>query len=223
MRDTVVKPAGDHTRNQSRLLPMVVTGLALLTGLNSADAESERPGKSADVFAAATRHIQRQIEADKTAFARASDCTNWFYEQEKKKPAPAPVQPILFTPARPVASREDCLRAYPGGLEAVRQDFHRTQSSLSLSLTFYEFILVGDRNDDHRYNREELGDVFQALGLPYEPTRPSAALGASFMERFDEWYRTRNMEGLMTGMAQLYDKGYRVSQSDRADIDRATK
>lgn len=219
----VVEPAGDHTRNRSGLLPILAAGFALFAGVTSAAAESERPGKPADVFATVTRHIQRQIESDKGAFARASDCTNWFYEQEKKKPAPPPVQPIHFTPALPVLTREECLRAYPGGLEEVRKDFHRTQSSLSLSLTFYEFILVGDRNDDHRYTREELRDLIQALGLPYEPTRPSAALGASFMERFDEWYRTRNMEGLMAGMAQLYDKGYRVSQSDRADIDRATK
>ncbi|MFO0707871.1 MAG: hypothetical protein U0412_13565 [Nitrospira sp.] len=223
MHDTEVGFASDHTRNRFRLLPVVAAGIALLGSLNSVGAESERPGKSSDVFAAVTRHIQRQIESDKAAFARASDCTNWFYEQEKKKPAPAPVQPIRFGPALQVLTREDCLRAYPGGLEAVRQDFHRTQSSLSLSLTFYEFILVGDRNDDHRYNRDELRDLFQALGLSYEPARPSVALGGSLTERFDEWYRTRNMEGLMAGMGQLYEQGYRVTPADRADIDRATK
>src|SRR4051812_22019745 len=91
------------------------------------------------VFERFSQHIQKQVESDKLAFTKASGCTNWFYQQEKHK-APAPdTHPIRLNLVLQPPSREDCLRDYPGGLEAVRQDFHRTQTSLSVSLTFYEF------------------------------------------------------------------------------------
>lgn len=175
------------------------------------------------VFGHFSRHIQRQVESDKLAFAKASGCTNWFYHQQQRKPVRPDVQPIRFDLALQSPTQEECLRDYPGGLDAVRQDFHRTQTSLSVSLTFYEFALVGDRDDDARYSREELLDLFQSMDLPFDPVQLPTAHASALTERFDAWYRTRNLERLMNGMGQLYDKGYRVTPADRMELDRVTK
>jgi hypothetical protein len=175
------------------------------------------------VFDRFSRHIQRQVAADKVAFAKASGCTNWFYRQEKQKPAPQQVQPIRLDLVLEPPSREECLREYPGGLESVRQDFHRTQTSLSVSLTFYEFALVVDRDDDARYSGEELGDLFQSIALAYDPSHSAVTHASALTDRFDAWYRSRNLESLMNGMGQLYDKGYRVTQADRVELDRVTQ
>jgi hypothetical protein len=172
------------------------------------------------VFGRFTRHIQTQIASDKIAFAKASGCTNWFYHREKRKPAPAEVQPIRLNLVIESPTPEDCLRWYPGGLESVRQDFNRTQTSLSVSLTFYEFALVVDRDDDGRYSGEELVDLFQSLALSYDPSDSPTVHAAALTERFDTWYRARNLESVMNGMGQLYDKGYRVTSADRVELDR---
>ncbi len=207
-------------------MPLLIAAACfLMIGLCplSASAEPERSGKHSDVFRQFTQHIQRQIELDKTAFAQASGCTNWFYHQDKQHSTPPLAQPIRLDLVLQPPSKEECLRTYPRGLDSVRQDFHRTQTSLSVSLTFYEYALVGDRNDDGRYSLEELQDIFPALALTFDPSRSTGAQAASLAERFDDWYRMRNLEHLMTGMAQLYEKGYRVSPADRAELDRVTK
>jgi hypothetical protein len=215
----------DHTGNVPAMPLLIAVVCACLASLYplSASADPDRPGKQSDVFRQFTQHIQRQIELDKTAFAQASGCTNWFYHQNKQPSAPPIAQPIRLDLILQPPSKEECLRTYPGGLESVRQDFHRTQTSLSVSLTFYEYALVGDRNDDGRYSREELQDIFPALALTFDPGRSPGAQAASLAGRFDDWYRMRNLEHLMTGMAQLYEKGYRVSPADRAEIDRVTR
>jgi hypothetical protein len=41
--------------------------------------------------------------------------------------------------------------------------------------------------------------------------------------RFDQWYRTRNLDEVMKGMSTLYERGYRVTQHDRAELDRVMK
>ncbi|MBX9660200.1 MAG: hypothetical protein K2X00_16685 [Nitrospiraceae bacterium] len=215
----------DHTGNVSAMPLLIAVACTCLAGLFplSVSAESDRPGKQSDVFRQFTQHIQRQIELDKTAFAQASGCTNWFYHQDKQPSAPPLAQPIRLDLVLQPPSKEECLRAYPRGLDSVRQDFHRTQTSLSVSLTFYEYALVGDRNDDGRYSLEELQDIFPALALTFDSSRSPGAQAASLAGRFDDWYRLRNLEHLMTGMAQLYEKGYRVSPADRAELDRVTK
>ena len=215
----------DHTGNVPAMPLLIAVACAWLTSLYplSVSADLDRPGKQSVVFRQFTQHIQRQIELDKTAFAQASGCTNWFYHQEKQPSAPPITQPIRLDLVLQPPSKEECLRAYPRGLDSIRQDFHRTQTSLSVSLTFYEYALVGDRNDDGRYSREELQDIFPALALTFDPSRSPGAQAASLAGRFDDWYRMRNLEHLMTGMAQLYEKGYRVSPADRAELDRVTK
>lgn len=197
--------------------------LLLPLSLPSLVAGADARERNGGVFDQFSRHIERQVESDKIAFAKASGCTNWFYQQKQHGPAPLDVHPIRFDLVLQSPSREECLRDYPGGLEAVRQDFHRTQTSLSVSLTFYEFALVGDRDDDARYSREELGDLFQSLALTYDPTHSPTVQAMALNERFDTWYRARNLESVMNGMGQLYDKGYRVTPADRAELDRVTK
>ncbi|MEQ1628228.1 MAG: hypothetical protein ABL965_12600, partial [Nitrospira sp.] len=154
----------DHTGNIPAMPLLIAVACACLASLYpfSVLADPDRPGKQPDVFRQFTQHIQQQIELDKTAFAQASGCTNWFYHQNKQPSAPPIAQPIRLDLVLQPPSKEECLRTYPGGLESVRQDFHRTQTSLSVSLTFYEYALVGDRNDDGRYSREELQDIFPA-------------------------------------------------------------
>ncbi len=215
----------DHTGIVPAMPLLIAIACTCLAGVFplSVSAESDRPGKQSDVFRQFTQHIQRQIELDKTAFAQASGCTNWFYHQDKQPSAPPLAQPIRLDLVLQPPSKEECLRAYPRGLDSVRQDFHRTQTSLSVSLTFYEYALVGDRNDDGRYSLEELQDIFPALALTFDSSRSPGAQAASLAGRFDDWYRLRNLEHLMTGMAQLYEKGYRVSPADRAELDRVTK
>lgn len=205
----------------------VVTGrTALMSALLLASLAAAQPatagiGEAANsVFGRFTRHIQTQIASDKVAFSKASGCTNWFYHRERRKPAPADVQPIRLNLVIESPTPEDCLRWYPDGLESVRQDFNRTQTSLSVSLTFYEFALVVDRDDDARYSGEELRDLFQSLALSYDPSDSPTALAAALTERFDTWYRARNLESVMNGMGQLYDKGYRVTSADRIELDR---
>ncbi|MBI3355822.1 MAG: hypothetical protein HY038_03460 [Nitrospirae bacterium] len=200
--------------------------LTLFLPLSFPTALPATPGSSATtdgVFNQFTHHIQEHIASDKIAFARASGCTSWFYRQEKHKPAPLDVHPISLDLLLQPPSREDCLRLYPGGLDAVRRDLHRTQSSLSVSLTSYEFALVGDRNDDAHYNREELHDLFQSLALAYDPVHSPATQATTLTERFDVWYRTRDLEHMMNGMSRLYEKGYRVTPADRAELDRIIK
>lgn len=203
-----------------RVLLFLLVALPLIAPPWKAGAEAYEANGVFDRF---SRHIQRQVELDKVAFAKASGCTNWFYQQQKQKPDLPGPQPVNLRTAISPPTKEECLRDYPGGLEAVRQDFHKTQTSLSVSLTFYEFALVGDRDDDARYSREELDDLFQSLALAFDPAHSVISQASALTDRFDSWYRSRNLESLMNGMGQLYDKGYRVTSADRVELDRVTQ
>lgn len=192
-----------------------------LSGFLLANGQSH--DKTEGVFDRFTRHIQKRVETDKVAFSKASGCTNRLYQQEKQKPAPSPVSPVRLELAGQSPSRDDCQRDYPGGLEDVRKEFHRTQTSLSVSLTFYEFALVGDQDDDEEYSDKELRDLFQSLALTFDPAHPSSIHATELAGRFDAWCRGRNLESLMRSMEQLYDKGYRVTSADRVELDRVMK
>lgn len=181
-----------------------------------------------DVFAQLTQHIKRQADTDKQAFAIASQCMNWFYKQQRQKPAPPAVQQISWIPsessALPAADSDaqeaDCRKRYPEGLDAVRTDFQRTQALLSLSLTFYEFALVGDGDDNSLYNARELHDILVALNLAADPSLGAAAHLRSLTAQFDSLHDARGMEALMAGMGKLYDQGYRVTTADKAHLNR---
>lgn len=182
--------------------------------------------QSADVFQGFTGHIERQIKQDKQYFVDAQICTKWFYEQQKK-PGQPKAEGIVFSgrqpTVRPAVQTSECPARYPDGLNAAREHFSSTQSTLSLSLTFYEFALVGDRNDDGRYNSAELQDMLESFGLSYDGSRPASTHVAALTSTFDGLHKTGGLERLMTSMGTLYDKGYRMTSRDRTTLDQLTK
>ena len=182
-----------------------------------------------DIFSRFTQHIQRQAETDKKAFAAASQCMNWFYKQQRQRPAPPAVQRIAWAEQAdspwsaadsPEQEASDCRSRYPEGIDAVRTDFQRTQALLSLSLTFYEFALVGDGDDKWAYSSRELRDILIALDLSTEPSLGAASHLLALTSTFDTLHNARGMEALMTGMGKLYDQGYRVTTQDKARLNR---
>lgn len=175
-------------------------------------------GRDNAIFQQFTQHIGRQIHKDKQAFAQANTCVSWFYKAGKTPPPT--VQEIGWNPTPSSQLEVDCLRNYPSGMDDARDDLAKTQSLLSVSLTFYEFALVADRNDDAIYGPAELQDLFRSLSLSYHDGEPTPKQVAALTERFDSWYHRRNMDALMQGMSDLYERGYRVTPSDRVELDR---
>ena len=177
----------------------------------------------ADVFRAFTAHISHQVEADKQTFVFAQVCTTWFYEELRQKPPRPRVDGMAFHTNRNdphAADAARCRLRYPDGLETARKDFTHSQSSLSVSLTFYEFALVGDRNDDGRYDETELRDMLESFGLPYSGALPPSAHLAALNAQFEQIRGTVGLDVLMTGMGILYDRGYRFTMEDRAALNR---
>ncbi len=170
------------------------------------------------IFEQFTQHISRQIHKDKQAFAQANTCVSWFYKAGKTPPPT--VQGIAWIPTSSSQIGADCVRHYPSGMDDARNDLARTQALLSVSLTFYEFALVADRNDDATYSPIELQDLLRSLTLSYHDEEPVQKQVTALVERFDSWYRSRNMDALMQGMSDLYERGYRVTPSDRIELDR---
>ncbi len=202
----------------------------LLSGLwlPVANGFAAEPPDTSNLFGPFTAHIQRQIQSDKRGFAEAQTCTVWFYKQLQKKPPKPGGQMVSFrtglrTDLRAgwkIFETAECQARYPGGLDAAREDFSRTQSSLALSLTFYEFALVGDRNDDGRYSPAELKDILESFGLLYETERPPAVNLTALNEKFDAIRKAGSLDVLMASMGILYDKGYRFTNRDRAALNR---
>ena len=175
-------------------------------------------GRENAIFQQFTQHIGRQIHRDKQAFAQANNCVSWFYKA-KKMPLPA-VRGISWN-MTPVSQPDvDCLRHYPSGIDDARDDLAKTQTLLSVSLTFYQFALVADRDDDATYSPTELQDLLHSLTLSYHDGDPTPQQITALTERFDSWYHSRNMDALMQGMSDLYERGYRVTPSDRVELDR---
>ena len=170
------------------------------------------------IFQQFTQHIGRQIHKDKQAFAQANICVSWFYKAGKIPPSP--MQRIDWRPIPTSQLETDCLRNYPSGMDEARIDLAKTQSSLSVSLTFYEFALVADRNDDAIYSPVELQDLLSSLTLSHQEGEPTPNQVTALTERFDSLYRSRNMDALMRGTSDLYERGYRVTPSDRVELDR---
>ncbi|HJT22788.1 MAG TPA: hypothetical protein VJ746_20105 [Nitrospira sp.] len=197
----------------SRIVPVLV-----VTGIMGSATEAAAADNT--VFAQFARHIVRQVHHDKQAFGLASTCLSWFYKGSKTPPPPA-AQGIAWRPSTVLEPSKDCPRRYPGGMDAARDDFAKTQTLLSVSLTAYEFALVADSNDDHVYNAAELQDLFASLSL--DPADQSRSPSEALTSRFDHWYRVRNLDELMKGMTLLYERGYRVTAGDRADLDQVMK
>jgi len=170
------------------------------------------PEASADqdkIFGALTGHIQEQIRLDKQGFVLAQTCTEWFYRERMPRSRRPKAEGISFN------SAPDCSSRYPGGLNAAREDFSRAQSLLTLSLTFYEYALVADRNDDDHYSTRELQDMLEAFGLPYRETATPEANLATLQNTFQRMHGSASLDPLMAGISRLYDKGYRLTAGDR--------
>ncbi len=204
------------------------TGALVLTAIllaNAFAAEGLATGR-ADEFSALTQHVAKRVAEEKGRFHVASFCTDWYYKQLRKKPPPSPVEPISWSGLSSRLPRliaappdpSDCARRYPKGLEDARLEYAQAQTSLSLSLTFYELALVADGDDDQAYNSQELADLLEALVLPAVAAQLDAA--AALKAKFDTWYGDRDLEQIMNGMGRLYDHGYRLSAADRASLNR---
>lgn len=177
-----------------------------------------------EVFQGFTRHIGGQITLDKREFVEAEACTIWFYKQQYQKAPRPPVEKAAYSPGgrRRAGPEAECADRYPS-LEAARDGFSRTQSALSVSLTFYEFALVGDRNDDGQYNSAEIKDMLESFGLSFQAELASRFYLELLNEKFDGIYKTASLELLMAGLGILYDRGYRFSPQDRADLDKISQ
>lgn len=206
--------------------PLLGSLIVLLTTVPPG-AVSAAPQLHSEVFQAFTAHIEHQVEVDKRVFAEASECTQWFYKQERRKGSPPPaVQGVRWGPgaaratARPRPVALDCNALYPGGLVAAREDFSRAQSTLSLSLTFYEFALVGDRDDDQQYSDLELRHIVESFGLTFNPGLPSVLQASTLNAQFDSVHKAGEFDVLMNGMGKLYDQGYRFTFRDKEALNR---
>jgi hypothetical protein len=172
----------------------------------------------ANVFLQFTGHIAHQVQIDKQQFAAAEVCTYWFYQQLKPKPSNPHVQPTSHTTR--ASDAENCRTKYPQGIDGARDEWSRTQSSLSLSLTFYEFALVGDADDDGQYSDAELRDILEAFGLTLETPMPEPVMLATLNNKFDTVRKFGGLEMLMASMETLHDKGYRFTSQDREALSR---
>jgi len=204
-----------------RIVPLATCLWALC--LHAAMAEAQNTN---DVFVAFTDHIRQQVQSDKQVFLVASACTEWFYKQRLQKPPRPTTEGVNFHAAslategipRSAPATSDCRARYPGGLEAAREDFSRSQSSLSLSLTFYEFALVGDRNDDGQYSLTELKDVLESFGLSFDAVLTPSGYLATLNAKFDTVHQSGGLDVLMASMGVLFDNGYRLTVQDRAAL-----
>lgn len=184
-----------------------------------------------DVFLGVTGHIRGQIGRDKVVFAEVFRCTEWFYQRERRKPPQSIVDPVLWSSSQDrsaqtvlaIDTAHECDNKYPGGLNAIREAFSRAQSTLSVSLTFYELALVGDRDDNSVYSTEEMHDLLESLKLPSSPAQSASTVVAELNGAFDAFRLAGDMNGLMTSMGILYDQGYRFTPADRAELDRVLR
>ena len=172
------------------------------------------------VFEGFLHHIAQQINRDKVDFAVAESCTSWFYEQLKKpSPTRPDVQQLSFV------TEEDrshaCAGRYPGINEA-RQAFAHSQSTLSLSLTFYQLALVADRDDDERYDAGELQDILASLNVALLQGDFPDQLLAKLTGKFDDVREAIEFTTLTDSMQALYSKGYRFTDADQAALGRVT-
>ena len=175
-----------------------------------------------NVFEGFVHHIAQQITRDKFDFAMAESCTSWFYEQLKQSPGVRPdVKRLSSSVAGADPDSHACAGRYPGINEA-RQAFAETQSTLSLSLTFYQLALVADRNDDERYDAGELRDILASLNVALLEGDLPVQLLAKLKGKFDDVRETVEFTILTDSMQALYSKGYRFTDADQAAMGRVT-
>ena len=188
--------------------------VALMTGGVSMAA----PGN--DVFQGFVEHIAQQVTRDKVEFVAAESCTAWFYQQMRKPPrGRVDVYRLSFTDEAPASN--PCAGQYRGINEA-RAAFAKSQSILSLSLTFYQLALVADRDDDERYDAVELRDILESLNVSLFAREYPMQLIARLNGAFDDVREAEAFTVLTNGMETLYRKGYRFTNVDQAAMGRVT-
>jgi hypothetical protein len=205
-----------HTSCKAARLFLMALALSWMT-LAGDTAGAEPP----DAFSALTAYVAEQIQSDKIVFVGAQRCTEWFYKQLKQKPPRSQTHTITFTPIDseiPPDSASECRIRYPDGLESARHAFSQAQSALSISLTFYELVLVGDRDDNSRYSQNELKDLLESFKLPFHEVLPAAAHVDALAAQFDLARKDNTLEAVMLSMGVLYDKGYRLTTADRTAL-----
>ena len=173
------------------------------------------------VFQGFIHHIAQQINRDKVDFAVAESCTSWFYEQLRKSPGVRPDVKRLSFVAEESPDSHACAGRYPGINEA-RQAFAHSQSTLSLSLTFYQLALVADRDDDERYDAGELQDILASLNVDPLQGDQSFQLLGKLKDKFDDVREAIEFTTLTDSMQALYSKGYRFTDADQAAMGRVT-
>ena len=211
-----------HDRNTRwRFMAIPLIGFLVFGGIGvRSDAST-----GTEVFRGFTSHISEQIRQDKMDFVVAQSCISWLYDRMRRKPqkpGPGP-EKISFSFTSEPKDEFDCATRYPDGLEgleAAREEFSHTQQSLSFSLTFYEFALVGDRDDDGQYNGGELRDVFESFGMNFEDRLPSDQYLVSLKGKFDNLRGSRELQPLVRSMETLLEKGYRFTSADQEALNR---
>ena len=177
---------------------------------------------TAGVFGEFTNHISEQIMKDKVDFAVSENCTAWHYKQLKQKRIPPDVEKISFQPIGQEHESNPCPPEYGEGINAARAAFAQSQTSLSLSLTFYQFALVGDRNDDGEYDATELRDVLESMGVSFSEHEQAFQYLAKLNGKFDAVRQTIEFSVLTDGLQALYAKGYRLTPADQDAINQVT-
>ena len=177
---------------------------------------------TAGIFGGFTNHISDQIQKDKIEFAMAENCASWYYQQLKKKRVRPDIEKTSFRPITRDFEENPCPTDYPDGINGARAAFAQSQSSLSLSLTFYQFALVGDRNDDGEYDETELQDVFESVGVNFLEHDEAIQYLAKLNGRFDTVRQTIEFTVLTDGMQALYQKGYRLTSADQDALNQVT-
>lgn len=208
-----------NRRNTKSLCVVFAWAILLVLGLHGRAQAS--PGT--DLFQGFLRHVHAQIIKDKQEFSVADTCTVWFYKQQQHTKPEAGAHPVLFMMSQSIDSSHECVKRYPGGLEAAREGFGKAQQELSLSLTFFQMVLVGDGDDNKEYNLQETRDVVESLGLPFFSHQPVTAYIGHLTGLFDRMRADVQFQGLMDGMQTLMNKGYRFTAADQEGLNEELK
>ena len=122
-----------------------------------------------------------------------------------------------------VAEADACASRHPDpDINKMRQAFMHIQSTLSLSLTFYQLALVADRNDDEHYDASELRDILASLNMVLLQSDHPSQILAKLKGKFDDIREAVEFTILIESLQALYDKGYRFTNADGAAMDHVT-
>ena len=212
MRMLFLEPRHSCVQNRMGLVAMLIPLFCLMGGNGVFAAVGH------DVFQGFTLHISQQIVKDKREFVDAQSCTEWFYQRLRRQPQFPELEKVSSTEMASEIS--DCLDQYPTGLDGARAAFSRTQSFLSLSLTFYQLALIGDRDDDDQYNAVELRDLVESFGMMFTERLTPGGYVTVLNEKFDSVRLMGEFNVVTTGMESLYKKGYRFTKADQAALNR---